>query len=890
MTTANRPDELLDRWRREVRRALPDADPGLIEEVALHLADRWAAVCSSACDAAAADAAVFADLDAWRLRTLVLQGRAPWWTRLVAGLFIDVAVATRRLAVRPVATAGAALLIAIALGANVAAFAIARGVLWRPLAYPAADRLVTLWQFDKGETVQISYPDFADLRRNGSLDAGAALSAGVGTLVTGEPGVADRVQAVEAEPALFAMLGATPALGRLLTADDGGKPFAMISHRLWQSRFGAEAAVIGRSFALSGRAYTIVGVLPAGFDLELPVSAGFTLDHADIWTSLDSAFPFVTRRDVSAYEAIARLAPGVTLDLAQHRADATAAVLQRDFAATNKTRGFRLIPLRDRLVERARQPLVLAGLGALTVALIALANLTTLALGRLGTRQAELAVRRSLGASSWRITRQLVIDDLPIAIAGATVGIASAAALVRVLISSRTAHVPRPEAIAIDLSVVLFAAALCVVLWLAPALAALRLLERRHPSLRADARVVGRAARQARRALVAGEVALALVLATGAALLSLALARLVAVDPGFSTRGTLTLRVSAYASRYPTRDDVTAFFARVSTEIGQLPGVDRASASSSLPLSGNATGTSVMSAEEPRPPAERLSAGWDFTRPGYFHAAGMPIERGRDFAETDLARAGHVTVLNRSAARALFGAADPIGRRVSIGGGEASGDWHEVIGVVGDVRHVALADDPTPHVYDLLGQHWGRTMYLVVRARPGLDAGSLESPVRHAIAAINPDAPIFEVATVETLVGRSAASRRLAAALGGGLALMALVLALLGTFAVVACSVTERLRELGVRIALGATSKQVVGMILREALVTAAAGCLAGLAGSLVVVRVLAGQLFGVRVQDAIFIVPLLALTLAAASVIAAWWPARRASRADPIAALRTSA
>jgi hypothetical protein len=297
-----------------------------------------------------------------------------------------------------------------------------------------------------------------------------------------------------------------------------------------------------------------------------------------------------------------------------------------------------------------------------------------------------------------------------------------------------------------------------------------------------------------------------------------------------------------------------------------------------------------MSAEEPRPPAERLSAGWDFTRPGYFHAAGMPIERGRDFAETDLARAGHVTVLNRSAARALFGAADPIGRRVSIGGGEASGDWHEVIGVVGDVRHVALADDPTPHVYDLLGQHWGRTMYLVVRARPGLDAGSLESPVRHAIAAINPDAPIFEVATVETLVGRSAASRRLAAALGGGLALMALVLALLGTFAVVACSVTERLRELGVRIALGATSKQVVGMILREALVTAAAGCLAGLAGSLVVVRVLAGQLFGVRVQDAIFIVPLLALTLAAASVIAAWWPARRASRADPIAALRTSA
>ena len=889
MTPADRPDEILERWRHEVRRALPDADPGLIEEVALHLADRWAAVRSSSGEAAA-DAAAFADLDAWRSRTLVPQGRAPWWTRLGAGLFSDVAVATRRLAVRPFATTGAALLIAIALGANVTAFAIARGVLWRPLPYPAAGRLVTLWQFDKGETVQISYPDFADLRRNGSLDAGAALSAGIGTLVTGEPAVADRVQEVEAEPALFAMLGATPALGRLLTADDGGKPFAMISHRLWQSRFGADRAVVGRSFTLSGRAYTIVGVLPAGFDLELPVSAGFTLDHADIWTSFDSTFPFVTRRDVSGYEAIARLAPGVTLDLAQRRADATAAVLQRDFAATNKARAFRLIPLRDRLVARARQPLVLAGLGALIVALIALANLTTLALGRLGARQTELAVRRSLGASSWRITRQLMIDDLPIGIAGATAGIVSGAALVRVLISSRTAHVPRPDAIAIDLPVVLCGAALGAVLWLVPALAALRLLERRRPSIRADERVVGRAARQARRALIAGEVALALVLATGAALLSLALVRLVAVDPGFSTRGTLTLRVSAYASRYPTRDDVTAFFARVSTEIGQLPGVARASASSSLPLSGNATGTSVMSAEQPRPPAERLSAGWDFTRPGYFQAAGMPIERGRDFADTDLVRTAHVSVLNHSAARALFGDADPIGRRVSVGGGETSGDWHEVIGVVGDVRHVALADDPTPHVYDLLGQHWGRTMYLVVRARPGLDAASLESPVRQAIAAINPDAPIFEVATVETLVGRSAAPRRLAAALGGGLALVALVLALLGTFAVVACSVTERLRELGVRIALGATSAQVVRMILREALVTAAAGCLAGLAGSLLVVRALAGQLFGVRALDAMLIVPALALALAAASVIAAWWPARRAARADPIAALRTSA
>ena len=416
---------------------------------------------------------------------------------------------------------------------------------------------------------------------------------------------------------------------------------------------------------------------------------------------------------------------------------------------------------------------------------------------------------------------------------------------------------------------------------------AFRLLESRRTSLHADQRVVGRAARRARRVLVAGELALALVLATGAALLSLALSRLVAVDPGFYTKGTLTMRVSAYAGRYPTREDVTAFFAKVTTELGHLPGVDRVSASSSLPLSGNAIGTSVMSAEQPLPPAQRLSATWEFARPGYFQAAGIPIERGRDFADTDLARSPHVTVLNHFAARALFGDVDPIGRRVSVGGGEQSGDWHEVIGVVGDVRHVALADDPTPHVYDLLGQHWGRTMYLVLRAQPGLDAGSLESSARKVIATINPDAPIFEVATVETLVGRSASPRRLAAAVGSGLALVALVLALLGTFAVVACSVTERVREFGVRMALGATAAQVVAMILREAFVTAATGCLAGIAGSIAIARLLAGQLFAVHADDAAVIVPVLALTLAGASVLAAWWPARRATLADPLCALK---
>jgi len=884
-------DDVLDRWRQAARHALPGADADLVEEVATHLADRWTAVRASTGSDAAADAAARLDLDDWQGRAhgpSPAISSAPAWRGLAAGLGLDIRSAQRRLAVRPIQAAGAAVLVAIAVAASVAVFMIAFGILGRPLPYPAADRLVTLWQLTRGDMTQISYPDFDDLRKTGSFDLSAAMSAGVGTLAVDDPGAADRVQVVEAEPALLTMMGAVPQLGRLLTAEDGTRPFALISHRLWQTRFHADPAVIGRPFTLSGRAYSVVGVLPAGLDLELPVTEGFTLTHADIWLGFDQTFSFVTRRDVSAYEAIARLAPGVTIDELRRRAEMTAAVLQRDFPATNAGREFRVIPLRERLTGSAVRPIALACAGAAIVLAIALANLTTLGLGRLSARQAELAVRRSLGASAWRVARQVVIDELPVALAGGAAGLALGATIARTVASAPAAHLPRPDAIALDGGVALWAVATAAILWLLPPLAALRLVGRAR-WLNAGARVVGAAARRTRRVLLAAEVALALVLACGAALLALALGRLVAVDPGFATSGVLTMRVSAYGGPYPTKADVTAFFGRLRAAVATVPGVDRLSAASSLPLSGQGSMTSLMSAEQPLPPAARLSAAWAFVTPGMFQAAGIPILQGRDFSDADVDRSPHVTVISHSAARALFGDGNPIGRRVAVGGGETDGDWHEVIGVVGDVRRFALSDDPAPGVYDLLGQHWGRTMYLIVRARPGLDAGSLEPLVRRAIAGVNSDAPVFEVATMEALVDRSAAPRRLAAALGAGLAVTALVLAWLGTFAVVACSVAERIRELGVRIALGATRAQVLRLILGEALVTAAAGCAGGMIASGIAARLLAGQLFGVRPADTALLVPALAAAVSLASVLAAWWPARRATLADPLAALRAA-
>ena len=879
-------DPGLDRWREEVRRALPHADRDLVEEIAVHVADRWAASQAAGGTLGASDAAARAEIDAWRTRrSRSAAGDRRSLLRWAAGLTLDLAEARRRMRVAPLASAGAMLLIALATAAAVAVFVLARDIRWRPLPYPDAPRLVALWQLTKGETTQISYPDYDDLRRTGAFDAAAALSAGVGTLTSADANLAERVHVVEAEPALLAMIGATPALGRLLADDDGGKLAAVISHRLWQSQFHGETAVVGRTFGLSGRTFTVVGVLGPDVDFELPIPGGFNLPRADVWIALDRAFPFVTRRDVSGYEAIARLAPGVTLGEARTRAAATAEILARDFAATNRDREFRVEPLQDWITGRVVRPLQLASAAAAIVALIALANLITLALGRLSARHTDRAVRASLGASRWRLARQVLVGEAPTAFAGGLLGLVAGLGIARALAASPAASLPRAGALTVDSRVFVFAWGIVMIFWIVPIAIALW-LQRAPAALHGDARVVGRATRRARRLLVAGEIALALVLVTAAAVLSLTIARLLMLDPGFSTSRTLTLRLSAYATNYPTRESVAGVFARVASALESQPGIEHAAASSSLPLSGSATGTSLMAERDPRPPALRLSAGWQFVTPGYFRAAGIPLISGRDFDVVDVSRAPHVTVLNRAAARALFGDADPIGQRVAVGGDDANGDWHTVIGIVGDVRHQSLTDDPDPRVYDLLGQHWGRTMYVVVRTSPGVDAASLAPAVRRVVAGLDRDMPIFEVATVEALVNRSIAPRRLAAILSGGLAVVSMLLALVGTIAVVSCTVVERTREMGVRLALGATRGQVLALVLRDAGTTAMAGAAAGAIGGLLAVRALAGQLFGVQIADALVLVPALAVLLALASLAAAWWPARRATQADPLRAL----
>ena len=871
----------LERWRRRVRVAIPAADPDVVEEVAQFVADRWTRAIASGTDRAAADRQAEADLRMWQGRAAPRRER-PWYREISwAGIGADARFAARSLRVRPIFTVGAILLSAVAVTAVVSAFSIVYGVLWRPLSYPDGDRLAVIWQVRHGEETQISYPDFADVSASDLFDGRAAMSGGRGSLRIGD--AIERVNVLSMEAAGFAMLGATPHLGRMLNARDADQPVAMVSHRLWTTHLKADSDIVGRLMWMSGTNYTVVGVLPPRFDFELPVPPSFRLEKNEVWTILDTAFFGRTRRDFSGYEGLVRLAPGRTIAEAQAVADATAQRLAREHSATNTGRTFRVAKLADEVVGPVRQPMLFVALAALVTLAVAVANLGILGLVRGSERQAEMSIREALGAGAFRLRRQLFTEHLLIAFCGAVAGVAIARPVVESLVLSEAAHLPRPDAIRFDAPVWWMAVAVAVLLAIVLTIQPLQL---RASLLRTTGRTAGRVVRRSRKLMVATEIALALTLATGGSMLALSLARLLATDPGFVASGAAAARVSAYAATYPTQEHVVRFFDDVIARLREMPQVTAAGAGLSLPLSGQSSGTSVVAEGRPVLPASRPTAGWQFVTPGYFQAAGMTIRMGRDFSAADRERRSHVTIINEDLARTLFPGEDPLGRRIGVGGGDASADWHEIVGVVADVRHHSLDTAPSPRVYDLFGQHWGRSMFVVARTAT-TEPSPLIGAVRRTVAGLDPEAPVFEAATLETLVDRSAAARRLASTVAVALAGAGMLLALIGVYAVSAASVAERSREIGVRAALGATPRDLFALIAGEGAWTAIAGGAAGIAGSLLTVRLLDAHLFGVRPFDAVWLIPLVAALVFAAAVCAAVPPARRAASIDPMTVIR---
>ena len=609
------------------------------------------------------------------------------------------------------------------------------------------------------------------------------------------------------------------------------------------------------------------------------------LEKQDLWTLFDRATPVINRRDVTTYEALLRLAPGVTMEEAQAAVEASGRRLAGSHPATNADRALRLAPLKDEIVAPMRRPLLLVSIASAATLLIALANLVTLALMRASERGREFAIRQALGAGTLRLHRQILTENSLVAIAGAALGVLAVEPILRWLVVAEAIPMPRREAIALDAASGLYAAAIAALIAVVLTVAPLKLAGA-PLALGAGGRVAGHRMRRTRQATVSAELALALVLCTGGALLGLSLARLFASDPGFEARGAVAVRVSAYAARYPNSENVQTFIRSIVTTLQSMPDVAVAAAGSSLPLSGQTSGTGVMAEGQQVSATARVTAGWQFVTPGYFAALGMRLRSGRDFSPDDNRHAGHVAVINEDLARRLFPGQSAIGRRIGVGGGESSGDWHEVIGVVADVRHHALDAAPAPRVYDLFGQHWGRTLYVVARGRMADDAPLLPQ-VRRAVSGLDPEAPVFEGATMDSLVQRSAAPRRIAATMALGLAAIAILLALIGVYAVSAASVEERSKEIGIRAALGAAPSDLLRLVATEAASTALVGGTVGLVGSVVAGRLIHAQLFGVRTSDIAAIIPLACLVLVTAAVAAALPAARRAASADPLVAMR---
>ena len=813
--------------------------------------------------------------------------------RLEDEMFQDLRYGARMLVRQPGFTFVSALTLALGIGANTAIFSVVNAILLRPLPYQNPDRLVFVWGRHAGqpdELQQISYPDFNDIRQqNRVFDEISAMFIQAWTL-TGQ-GEADRVVGLMVSSNIFRLLGVQPMLGRAFTPEEeqpGKERVAVFSHRLWQKRFGADPEVIGRAVTLNGESYTLIGVLPPGFDLEFPLSPSFSIADNDVWTPLTSAHPRAGNRGIFTYEVIARLKPGAALE--QARADLTTIgrQLEQAYGGTNKGRSFNPVPAHEHMVGHVRRLLLVLLAAVGSVLLITCVNLANLLLSRATVRRKEMAIRAALGAGRARIVRQLLTESLLLASLGGLVGLGLAIWAAPFLANFPGVNLPRAEEVRVDYYALGFTFCLSLatgaLFGLAPALAATR--ADLHGGLKEGGwQSAAPGQRRLSQLLIVSETALALMLLVGAGLLTGSFLALLKVNPGFKMERALAFTVSISPTRYTDQQQAARFFQRLTDKLKILPGVQTVGAVSSLPLSRHTAGSAARVEGRQSPPGEQPTRiGWQTVTPDYFKTMGMQLLRGRDFSSDDLARTAHMTIINESLAQRIFPGADPLGKRVTFGGGGTQPDWHEIIGVVSDTRHLSLDDQPQPRAYDLFGQHGGRAMFVV--ARVAGDPASLAGAVRAEVRQLDAEAPVYEMTTLEELVARSAATRRFSMSLIGALALIALALAAVGVYGVINYSVSQRTREIGIRMALGARGRDVIKLVIGQGLRLTLIGVACGLTAALALTRLMRSLLFGVSATDPVTFVGVAAL-LTFVALLACWIPARRAAKVAPLMALR---
>ncbi len=796
----------------------------------------------------------------------------------------DIQYAIRTLARTPGFTAVAVVTMALGIGATTGIFSVVHAVLWNPLPFSEPGRLAVIWETDahnKSFEEGASTPDFIDFRRDARSFSGLAAVQGRWLNLTEERREPERISANAVSGTYFDVLGVRAALGRTLgDADDrpGAAGVVVLSDALWRSRYAASRNALGREISLDGAPYTVVGVMPPGFD---------STDN-QAWIPLaPSLGAFKDLRGVHNLLVVGRLAQRVSFEQAGAEMAAIAARLARQYPDDNAGRSTRVLPLAEAYSGGVR-PSLLVLLGAVAlVTLISCANVSGLLLARAAGRTREIAIRRALGAERGRIARQLLTESVLVALVGCLGGLALAAWGRDALVALSPQSLPRVSEAGLNLPVLLFSlllsAACGILAGLAPAVSGTREIER---SLRAgDHRAAARGS--VRGVLVAAQIVLACVLTTGAGLLLRSLQNLRRVDPGFRAAGLVTARIQLPRSKYPEppREDfykwpeVLRFYDEVLPRLRALPGVSSASLAVNHPLREGWTSQVEVEGQVQRP-GERDETRIRPISPDYFRTTGTPVLRGRPLDERDRQGAPGVVLVNEAFARRYFPGRDPVGRTLSF--------WdrkREIVGVVRDVRFRGPAHESEPAVYPSLFQVPIADVFLLVRSSA---APAVVIPaMRTAVRAVEPDVALFQIRTADELVTESLGSSRFETTLLSLFGLAALLLSALGLYGLLAYSVARRTREIGIRLALGARRSDLAGMILREGLARCLVGLALGAVAALASTRLLSSLLYGVRPSDPLIFAGVFG-TLIAVALAASLLPARRAASVDPWKALRT--
>jgi putative ABC transport system permease protein len=804
-------------------------------------------------------------------------------------LLRDVRYGARTLLRSPLMTLVATLTLALGIGANTAIFSVVDGILFRSLPYAEPDRLVAVWadytERDGPLREWLSYPAFADLRDRDHVFEDVAVYGGWAPTLTGAGEATSLVGGAVTAGMFSHVLRVAPALGRTFAPEDdrpGAAVVVVLSHGLWVRAFGGDASIVGRTVSLDGEPHTVIGVMPAGF--RPPFIGG-----AEIWRPLSPGVPggFFEARLMAVLRGIARLRPDVAIETARSEASALARRISEEYPDATGI-GYALFPLRADIVAAADRALRVL-LGAVgVILLIACVNVANLRLARGATRRGELAIRSALGASRVRLVRQLFTENILVAVLGGTLGFILALWGTQLLIAVAPAGTPRIASISVDYRVLGFTAAVTLLSGLAfgllPALLAGRsaLME----SLKEGGRGADTAThgRRIQSALVVSQVALALTLLVGAGLLLRSFQTLNSVDLGFETRDRITLQVNLPASRYTELEQRTAFYTQLLERLGSLPGVTGAAATATVPMTGNDSDVTFnIEGHPPAQPGDERAVWYRRATPDYFDVMGIRLLAGRAFTAADDFAAPRVIIINETLAQRHFADRDPIGQRININD-PAEPNWRQVIGVVEDVKNFGIRSDVRDALYLPYLQSPSLVMAVVLEISG--DPAAMIRTVRTEIASLDPMLAATGIAKLDDIVSADLAPDRFVTFLLSGFAALALLLAAIGLYSVVSYNVTQRLREVGIRMALGAHSPQVMAMIVGRSMAMVGIGIVLGAAGAFFLTRLMEGLLYGVAARDPFTFVAV-ALTLTAIGGAAAAIPARKAARLDAMSVLR---